>query len=164
MELLLDIFGFLTVMLRGLSLTAQSIACGGAIIIGFLAYPLATKLGAVGLQILNRCAKVTVISAFALVVFELITLSIQVATLTGTLNIGLDAAIGAGFVQFNGLVTIAAFAIGMLCWSPDRRRINAALAAVLLMMAASVGTSHAAARGQGQASRVVDAQCRMEAW
>lgn len=157
MELLLDIFGFLTVMLRGMSLTAQSLACGGAIFIAFLALPLGPGLEATGQRILRQCGFLTVISAFALVVVEIITLAIQVAILTGTLNITLNDAVGAGFVQFNSLVTLAAFAIGVFCLKPAKPQIYGALAAVLLLMAASVGTSHAAARVEDRALLLVAA-------
>ncbi len=146
MDLLLDIFGFLTVMLRGASLTAQCLACGGAIFIAFLALPFEAELGAAGAMILRRSARLTVISAFIMVGIEVVTLGIQVAILTGTLDIGLDAAIGAGFVQFNGLVTVCAFAIAVLCLAPSQPRVWAAILATALLMAAGVGTSHAAAR------------------
>lgn len=157
MELLLDIFGFLTVMLRGVSLTAQSIACGGAIFIAFLALPLGPGLEAIGQRILRQSANLAALSAFVMVGVEIVTLAIQVAILTGTLDIGLDAAVGAGFVQFNGLVTIAAFAIGVLCLKPEKPQVYAALAAVVLLMAASVGTSHAAARIDDRALLLVAA-------
>lgn len=157
MELLLDIFGFLTVMLRGVSLTAQSLACGGAIFIAFLALPFGPGLEATGQRILRQCAKLTVISAFVLVAVEIVTLAIQVAILTGTLNITLEEAIGAGFVQFNSLVTLASFAIGVFCLKPAKPQIYGALAAVALLMAASVGTSHAAARVEDRALLLVAA-------
>src|SRR5260370_916925 len=48
MALLLDVFGFLSVLLRGLVLTAQSLAIGGVAFLVLLAHPLRTQLGASG--------------------------------------------------------------------------------------------------------------------
>ena len=48
MALLLDVFGFLSVVLRGLVLTAQSLTIGGIVFLALLAYPLRRELGSVG--------------------------------------------------------------------------------------------------------------------
>ena len=45
MSLLIDLFGYLSIILHGLTIIAQSTALGGVFFIAFLARPFATRLG-----------------------------------------------------------------------------------------------------------------------
>ena len=46
MALLIDLFGYLSVLLHGLTIVAQSMALGGVLFLVFLARPFAEELGA----------------------------------------------------------------------------------------------------------------------
>src|SRR5215470_7645502 len=63
MALLLDIFGFLTVILRGLSITAYAFTLGGIAFVLLLAKPLHPALGETGDVVLARSLRLTVIAA-----------------------------------------------------------------------------------------------------
>src|SRR5580692_138689 len=66
MALLLDIFGFLTVILRGLSISAQAFTLGGIGFVLFLATPLRGALGTTGDTILTRSLRITFWSALTI--------------------------------------------------------------------------------------------------
>ena len=48
MALLIDLFGYLSIILHGLTIVAQSMALGGVLFLVLLARPLAGRLGATG--------------------------------------------------------------------------------------------------------------------
>lgn len=65
MYLFLDIFGYLSVVLRGLILIAQSFALGGLAFQMLLWGPLQPQLSVFGLSIEEKCLTVLKASAFA---------------------------------------------------------------------------------------------------
>src|ERR1044072_3670851 len=109
MALLLDIFGFLSVVLRGVVLTTQSLMIGGVVFLGFIVGPVAAKLGAVGDSALARGRRLLFWSALTLACAELVFIVLECVVLAGTMDIPLSTAFGAGFARF-GLVAAAAAA------------------------------------------------------
>src|SRR5689334_24344716 len=97
MALLLDIFGFLSVVLRGLVLTAQSLTIGGIVFITLLAYPLRRELGAIGEAAFRRCCRLLLWSASAFAAVELAFVLLECVVLAGTVDISLAEALGAAF-------------------------------------------------------------------
>ncbi len=51
MDLLVDLFGYLSIIVHGLTILSQSMALGGVLFLAFLARPLAPKLGRAGPRI-----------------------------------------------------------------------------------------------------------------
>ena len=147
MALLVDIFGFLSVMLRGLTLSAQAMTLGGIIFLLLVARPFAPQLGATGETILRRCQALTRWSALALALIVSCSVAIQVAVLVGTVDITAGAAAGADFA-LAGFVVIAA-ALGT--WLACRGQLGAKATGLVVVFAIAMllgqaVVSHAAAR------------------
>ena len=151
MARLVDIFGFLSVLLRGLALSAQSFTIGGIAFLLFLALPLAPDLGEAGARIIERARSLLAWSALALAGVEVLTVALQVTVLVGTLQL---SPIEAGTTLFAGaaLVTCAS-AAAIASVSVRARRSVPRFALGLLAVAivlAQVVPSHAAARVDGR--------------
>ena len=147
MSLLIDLFGYLSVVIHGLTIAAQSFAVGGVLFIALLARPLAPRLISAGSRFEHDCTVITAWSAVALIACEAATIALQCVVLAGTLNLSLADALTANFA-LAGLVKIAAGAsIAAILFN---RRERAALVPLLVLaaieLAAATLTTHAAAR------------------
>src|SRR5215831_16500490 len=145
MALLLDIFGFLSVVLRGLVLSAQSLMIGGIVFLAFIVAPVAAKLGEVGAAAMARGRRLLFWSALTLAVAEFVFIVLACVVLAGTMDIPLRVAFGADFARF-GLVAAAAAAAATFV---------ARGALSLAALAAQVATSHAAAQVDSRAVLLV---------
>lgn len=147
MGLLLDIFGFLSVVLRGVVLATQSFAVGGVVFLALLALPLRPALGPAGDTALERCRRLLLWSALAFALAEFAFVMLQALVLQGTLDMPLREALGAEFARF-GLVAAAAGLVAAAVASGrlDGRRFLALPVLALVILLAQLGTSHAAAR------------------
>ena len=147
MSLLLDVFGYLTVILRGITISAQALTIGGIAFLYLLAWPFAARLGAGGEEIVRRSRRLLAWSALALALAEAAFLAMQAAVLMDTAELGLGETLGADFAMAS-LVKIAAalliFLVALAGRGRQGRLAMAALAAVVL--AGSVATSHAVSR------------------
>ena len=147
MALLLDIFGFLSVVLRGLVLSAQSLVIGGIVFLWFIVGPVAEKLGDVGDAAMARGRRLLFGSALTLAGAELGYIVLECVVLAGTIDIPLATAFGAAFARFGLVAAAAAAAIAFLArGAPTRARIVALFALSFAALAAQVATSHAAAQ------------------
>jgi len=81
-SLLLDIFGFLSVVLRGMILVAQSFTLGGLVFQLLLLRPLQSKLSADTVEIARRCHNFLRVSAFAFAPFTICAFALNAAALT----------------------------------------------------------------------------------
>jgi len=150
---LLDVFGFLSVVLRGLTLALQSMVIGGLVFDLFIARADA------GAAAVRACRRLLVASALALALAQAGYLAADTAILMGTADLSLAAVAGANFFVAGAIATALALAVAALAsWTarPDRGAGGrSALAAALLLslglLAAAVATSHAAARLEGRA-------------
>ena len=151
MALLLDIFGFLSVVLRGVVLTTQSLMIGGVVFLGFIVGPVAAKLGAVGVASLARGRRLLFWSAMTLACAELVFIVLECVVLAGTMDIPLSTAFGAEFARF-GLVAAAAAAASTFVVRGEltRPRILALSVLAIAALAAQLATSHAAAQVGGR--------------
>jgi putative copper resistance protein D len=143
-ELLIDLFGYLSIIVHGLTILAQSMALGGVLFLVLLARPL---LRSIGTGVARRTARLAGWSAVALAVTETLTVALQAAVLMGSLDIGIVTTLTADSA-LAGIVKIAASAaLGRLLL----RRGHEAQGAVLLglcgvILVAATLTTHAAAR------------------
>ncbi len=155
MELLIDLFGYLSIIVHGLTILAQSMALGGVLFLVLLARPL---LRTIGTGVARRTARLAAWSAVGLVAAETVTVALQAAVLIGTIDIGIVTALTA-HSALAGIVKIVASALlaGLLF----RRGHDAPGAALLalcgIVLAAATLTTHAAARLDDQGPLLVAA-------
>ncbi len=145
MGLLVDLFGYLEIVLHGLVILSQSMALGGVLFLLLLARPLARELPC-GVELARRTGSIAGWAALALVLCEGLTLALQAAVLIDTVGLSLPEVLGAAFA-LAGLVKCAAALLlgGCLLW---RRATPAALLLALgaVELAAATLSTHAAAR------------------
>ena len=143
MATLIDLFGYLSVLVHGLSIVAQSMALGGALFLVLLARPLAPALPD-GAAIARRTARWAAWSALATAGLEALTIAMTAAIVAGTLDVSGWSVLGAQFAVAGAVKAVAAAMLAAvlfagLGWAPVL-----ALGAIVLG-AATLGT-HAAAR------------------
>lgn len=147
MALLLDVFGFLSVVLRGLTITAQSLTLGGIAFLVLLAQPFAAELGGVGTLIVTRCVTLLRWSAIGFAAVAAVSIVIEATILADSANLTLTETIGANFVVAGAAIVAAAVVIAVLSYAGTKlpvRILLLSLAAVILL--AQTSSSHAAAR------------------
>jgi putative copper resistance protein D len=135
-QLFLELYGFLSVTLRGLSIAAQSLTLGG---LAFLT--LALPPG----QPCERAARRLLLwSACALCLSEALAALSLMVMLGGTLDLPLEQLLGADAVVVDLVVAGLAGAIALFARQCASMRVCALLCAI--MLAAQVGATHAASR------------------
>lgn len=149
MQLLIDVFGFFSVLLRGLVLTTQSLTVGGVAFLLLLASPLSPALGAVGREIMRRTLRFLSWSAFALAGSEALNVVSLSAMLMGALQMTAAEALSAEAVASDLFVLAPACMIALASRSASelslkRRLLLAALTAALLC--GQVATTHSTSR------------------
>ena len=148
MSLLVDVFGYLSIILHGLVIVGQSMAIGSVLFLLLLARPFEHRL-AEGSEIVRRTARFGAWSAIFLIGCEALALFLQLAVLQTTLDLPVIDLIPANFA-IAGFVKIAAASIlALLLFRSvaSNRRADGALAGlVAVILAAAVMTTHAAAR------------------
>lgn len=154
MNQLLDVFGFLSVVLRGLTLALQSMVGGG------LVFALFVARGEAGAVAALACRRLLLASALGLALAEAAYLAADAAILMGTTGLGFAGVAGANFFVAGAIATVLALAVAALAWTAQpgdaapaggrsrrsRRSLAAGLALSAGLLAAAVATSHAAAR------------------
>ena len=86
MELLVDIFGYLSIILHGITIVAQSMTLGGILFLVFLMRPFAHLLPQ-GANLERRIARLTIYSAIGLILAEVAGVGLQVAVVESTVNL-----------------------------------------------------------------------------
>ena len=145
MSLLVDVFGYLSIILHGLVIVGQSMTVGSVLFIVLLARPFEHRLPE-GREIVRRTARFGAWSAVFLIGCEILALGLQLAVLQTTLDLPFIELIPANFA-LAGLVKIAA--AGLLAAVLFRERPApwpALLGLIAIILAAAVMTTHAAAR------------------
>lgn len=143
MSLLLDLFGYLSIVVHGLVIIAQSMMLGGVLFLVLLARPFAGEFAA-GPGIRDSAARIAAWSALGLIVAEGATVAMQTAVLVGTVDLPVWNVLGANFA-IAGLVKIAAaaaLAVLLLVRAPGL----VLLAVGLVELVAATFTTHAEAR------------------
>ena len=146
MVLLVDLFGYLSVVLHGVAIVAQSIALGGVLFLLLLARPLADRLPAAP-AIARANVRIAGWAALGLMVCEAAIVAMQAGILTDTVDLSLVQALTAQSA-LAGLVKIAAAAVlgATLLVRGVRAPAWLLLVAGAVELLAATMTTHAAAR------------------
>jgi putative copper resistance protein D len=138
MTQLLDIFGFLSVLLRGFSLAFEALTIGGVIFISLNAYQLA-ETGVVRAVVRwVRC------SALLLLATQTSLVAANSAILLGSTDLKLVDVIGAGF--WRAALSIVGGCLAIIVFARTRWWKASSLIACVLILLGSVLTSHSSAR------------------
>ncbi len=142
MARLLQIFGFLSVLFRGATLTFESLTIGGIVFLNFVA----RGGGSQSEQINQACLRWIRRAAIALAVMQLAYILASTLILMQSADMTLTDISGANFVLAGILAIVSALTIAAL--TAPRRPINSAvlLLPAALILLSSVMTSHAMAR------------------
>ena len=147
MALLLDLFAYLSVIVHGLTIIAQSMALGGVLFLVFLARPYEAVLGAAGVDIRRRTRKIAFWSTIGLIVAEGATLALQGSVLMGTVDLDLMGVLSAEFALYSLVKIAGALALAtMLAGRRDATPAPLLLTGLAVVLVAATGTTHAAAR------------------
>ncbi len=149
MSLLIDLFGYFSVVIHGLTITAQSIVLGGVLFIVLLLRPLAPQLGSTGQEIERTCIAIAAWSGLALVLCEAATVGLQAAVLVGTLDLSLADTLRANFAIAGLVKASAAVLIALTLFALGQRApVTPLLALSVIVLASATLSTHAAARLQ----------------
>ena len=141
MSHLVDLIGYLGILLHGLVIVSQSMALGGMLFLVALARPFAAQVGA---DVLRRTAWIAAWSAAALVAVEVVNVGLQTAVLVVTVDLPVSNVLQANFAVAGIIKTVAAAALALLLWRGARARWLLSAGAVELV--AATLTTHAMAR------------------
>jgi putative copper resistance protein D len=153
---LFDIFGFLSVILHGFDLVAQTVVLGSVLFLLLLAEPLAPTLGPGAEDLLRGTRRIIRVSALAGIVVVALATTLSGTILAGSLDLPWSAVLHADFILAGTAKALAILAILLLAGpssgGPSSGRW-ARLALLLLcgaVLAAALADSHAAARLDGK--------------
>jgi putative copper resistance protein D len=142
MARLLQIFGFLSVLLRGTTLSFQSLTIGGIVFLVFVAGRMKTpsdQLEQAALRWIRR-------SAMALAITQIAVLAASSLLLMQSAEMTLSEVSGANFVIAGALAILSSLAIAVLSAARPSHRYADMLLPAAAVLAASVMTSHAMSR------------------
>ena len=146
MATLIDIFGFLSVVIRGTVLVTQSFVVGGIAFV-LLMGGIAWELGSDGQRLGTRSRRFLFWSALAFTLTELAFVAVQCAVLMGTVGLELPDVLGADFARAGLTLAGAGLVCAWVVRAPLGRISNLALGALaVLVLVTQATTSHAMAR------------------
>ena len=147
MSLFIDIFGYLSVVLRGLILVAQSFTLGGLAFQLLLWRPFQRQLSADSTAVGSRLKTVFGVSALAWSLLTAASMALNAAALVGTLDVSWGDAASADFGRADLVITACALGIAVMAKGPwTRLRAGALLALALLALGTQLELTHAASR------------------
>jgi putative copper resistance protein D len=149
--LLIDLFGYLSIILHGLTIVAQSMTLGGVMFLALLVRPLARRLGRESDDLPRRCERLSAFAALAMAACSAAGVALETAALVGTLDISAGEVLGAEFAVAGLVKTIAALLIALTLFRRRGAVLGTGRLALLLtlsalILAAATATTHAAAR------------------
>ena len=142
-----DLAAFITMLLRGCQLAAQSLLIGGLAFLLVLAYPLASALQGAGPQMLDKSRLWAGRAGLLLALVAALSVGINLVNLTQSLGLTLNQALGAEFIAWTALAVLG----GLSAWL-WLRTVRGPLAGPLLLastvaaLSAALMSSHASAR------------------
>ena len=147
MQLLVDLFGYLSIILHGVTIVGQAISVGSVLFLVFLARPRAWMIGATGTAVITDTVRIARWALVGLIAGEMATTVMQLAVLVTTTGLELAGAIGADFAVA-GLVKII---VALMLFSLLALRDTTASSVLLVLcsaavLAAGTLTTHAVAR------------------
>jgi putative copper resistance protein D len=141
MELLVDLFGYLSIVIHGLTILTQSVALGGVLFLVLLARPLKLSEIAAGTARIAGCA------ALGLLTYQAAGVALQTAVLTDTVDLGVWNVLTADFAVAGAVKAVAAALLAaLLLVRGPGAPASALLALTAIELAAATLTTHAAAR------------------
>ena len=149
MTLLVDVFGYLSVVIHGLAIIAQSMAVGGALFLIFAARSFAGLPA--GPAIMRDTARAAGIAALALASCAGLELALQGSVLMATVGLSVVNVLGAQFAVALMVKIAAALALAACLLRVRPRAAPPLLIAAAIELAAATLTTHAMARLDGRA-------------
>src|SRR3954447_14492387 len=147
MELLVDLFGYLSIVVHGLTILSQSVALGGVLFLVFLARPLNHPV------IIAGTARIAGTAAIALLLSEAATVALQATVLADTLDLPLGNVLGADFAIAGLVKTVVTALLALLLLLRGGRAPGILLLALtVIALAVATLTTHAAARLDNRAT------------
>jgi putative copper resistance protein D len=146
MARLLQIFGFLSVLFRGATLTFESLTIGGIFFLNFIARPTNAGASTSSDAISEVCLRWVRRAAFALAVMQLAYILASTLILMQSADMTLGDVSGANFVLAGILAIASALVIAALAGPRVAKSHAIMLLPAALILVASVMTSHAMAR------------------
>lgn len=143
---LVDIFGYLSTLLRAATLALQSTTIGGIVFAVLVAGPLRAELGPAGDAVLASIRRMVAASALALAVAAVLVVAVNAAVLSETLEMALADVVGARFFLAGISTAVAGLCIAAFSDLVRRRGASWLLLLAGIVLAGSVVTSHAASR------------------
>lgn len=146
MELFLDLYGFLSVVLHAAELMARSVLLGSIAFLVFLAAPLARGFDAPSAAMLLGVARRAILWGGGLTLLAvLLSSGLGTVALIGTLEMGTGQALGAGFV-LSAAGVMGCAVLAMLLARRAQPPVLAMLLVALGLLVSAVAGSHAMAR------------------
>jgi copper resistance protein D len=142
MARLLQIFGFLSVLFRGATLSFESLTIGGIVFINFVARTASTQPDAIN----QACLRWIRRAALALAVMQLAYILASTLILMQSADMTLSDVSGANFVLAGILAIASALTIAALAGASSPKNHAVMLLPAALILISSVMTSHAMAR------------------
>ena len=147
MALLVDLFGYLSIVLHGVTLAAQATALGGAMFLVFLAQPRAWVLGSAGPGIAAGTARLAGWAAVGMAVAEALGLALPAAVLASTLDMAPAQALSAQFALAGAARIALVLLLALVLFARGARSPWwLVLPLVAGVLAAAAFSTHAAAR------------------
>jgi putative copper resistance protein D len=144
--LLTDLFGYLSIVIHGLTIAAQSIALGSVLFLVLLVRPVMARLGASEQSIEPAAIATAALSASVLALCEAAAVALQTVVLVSTVDLSVADALEADFAVAGLVKVTAAGAITVTLLARRRAPAWLLLALVAVALAAASFGTHAAAR------------------
>jgi putative copper resistance protein D len=138
---LLDVFGFISVLLRGCALALQSLVLGGVVFGVWILVPLTANWKSQAAAVIPSCRRLIFWSCLAFALVESCSVAADAALLIGTSGLSLGEVAGANFF-IAGVAGVLAALVAAAIAAPSRWL----LAPAAVILSALVATSHAASR------------------
>jgi putative copper resistance protein D len=146
MARLLDLFGFLSVLLHAMTLVAQTLTVGGVFFVLLVARPLRLAGDNSGRMALRSFRRLVIWAALSLALFQIILMGVNSVALMATAELSLGEVVGANFFRAGAVMIAASCVLALIAQAQFRRMWQWAFALAVIIIGASVMTSHAAAR------------------
>ena len=152
---LVNIFGYLSVLLRAGTLIFQSLLLGGVLFISWVARPSSEIPDSSLERVRSSSLRLFRIAAIGLAIVQALYLYVNSAVLMASAEMGLRDIVGANFFISGGIVFAAAILAALLATIRSKFAMTWLGLLVAIILAASVMTNHAASRMDGRAALIV---------
>ena len=148
---LVDIFAYLSVLLRAGTLVFQSLLLGGVLFVFWIARPAADMAASGFAKVHSSAIRMLRFSALGLALVQVLYLYVNSAVLMATAEIPLGDVVGASFFLAGSTIFIGAILVAVCTRLKTKSAGPILWLLIMLVLAASVMTNHAAARVDGRA-------------